>query len=40
MDEEGFLIDREGNRMLNADGDEVQLGQEDIERLREDMGGE
>jgi hypothetical protein len=40
VDKEGFLIDREGNRMLNGDGDEVQWGEEDFERLREDMGGE
>jgi hypothetical protein len=40
VDEEGFLIDSEGNRILNADGDEVQLGEEDLERLREEMGGE
>jgi hypothetical protein len=40
VDEEGFLIDRDGNRILNGDGDEVQLGEEDMERLREDMGGE
>ncbi len=33
------MIDKEGDRILNMQGEEIQLDEEEMEKLREQMDG-